>query len=118
MKEKVKKIKVQEKYDRIMQHYTNASQYYTTLSRGVATTARDEEMRDIQGDLLEYVDALGYLLEKGSFPYGREVARMLFTVPDYTPPAHVLEVAARGVALALRTGQLSLTLEDVKVEDN
>ena len=77
-----------------------------------ATTERDELLRELEADMLKTLNLLGFYLEKGHFPYGREVAKLLFPVPNYKPSCQVLETAGRGIAMALRTGQLDLTLED------
>ena len=103
---------LEEKFSRVLEFYKGATSRYATLSRGVPTTLRDKEMREVQANILEYVDALGYLLEKGDIPYGREVGKVLFTAPDYQPSSSILEVAARGLAMSYRLGYLTINLKE------
>lgn len=103
---------IQEKYKKVEKEYRDTTHAHTNLSRMTTTSLRDRELLDLEGILLELVDALGYLLEQGSFPYGREVARMIYPVPNYKVNCVTLETAGRGIALSLRTGQMSFTLED------
>lgn len=106
------KLGVTEKYDNALKIYTDTTHAHTNMLAMTKTRERDKVLRELEGQLLEIVDIMGYLLEEGDFPYGQDVARLIFTVPDYRVPAHMMKTAGLGLKIALKTGMVKIELSD------
>lgn len=104
---------IKQKYDRVFTCYKETCHEHTNLSAMTATTLRDKELSRLEGEMVELVSVLGSILEAGQFPYGREVSELLYPVPNYTPSRVTLETAGRGMALSLRTGQMTFNLDEL-----
>jgi hypothetical protein len=101
-----------EKHERAVALYHSYMHHYTTLQRGLETKESKKDMEIVEDNLHEVVDNIGHLLECGQFPYGREVSRILYPVPNYRPSLEVAQLAIQGLSIAQRTGQLTYSLTE------